>query len=62
MRHEKDLAWKSCKAVALAYDLVYFVSVTKSPIQDTPSAYLVGNVFLFFSVFTCMYNTSPIIS
>lgn len=47
MRHEKDLAWKSCKAVALAYDLVYFVSVTKSPIQDTPSAYLVGNVFLF---------------
>ena len=24
MRHEKDLAWKSWEAVALAYDLVYF--------------------------------------
>lgn len=29
MRHEKDLAWKSWEAVALAYDLVYFFLTKK---------------------------------
>lgn len=30
MRHEKDLAWKSWEAVALAYDLVYFFFFKKT--------------------------------
>ena len=41
MRHEKDLAWKSWEAVALAYDLVYFFFTKKQlflfPKHEPPS-------------------------